>query len=86
MRKEIKGLVRKEILSVERKRVPWKDVDFVGDLTAIHRELQALPNVAGWVRKAQGTMGPESASELTLEILLENKYVLLFSCFQLQIV
>jgi hypothetical protein len=40
--------VLEETLSVERKRVPWKDVDFVRDLTAIHRELKALPNVAGW--------------------------------------
>jgi hypothetical protein len=38
----------KKILSVERKRLPWKDVDFVRDLTAIHRELKTLPNVAGW--------------------------------------
>jgi len=35
-------------LSVERKREPWKDVDFVKALTAIPRELKALPNVAGW--------------------------------------
>jgi hypothetical protein len=30
-------------------------------------------------------MGPDSASEVTLEIHLENNYVLLFSSFQLQI-
>jgi hypothetical protein len=78
--------VWKEILSVERKRVPWKDVDFVGDLTAIHSELKALPNVAGWGVQSVRHDGPWVCIRTHPRNTLRKQLRFAFSCFPLQIV